>query len=74
VLERRAEVAEVHVLIREQQELRERQLPFSEDPERAGHRLARVPLLHDRAGERVVAGLAVRPQLLHRRHHERKER
>ena len=48
--------------------------PFAEDAEGAGHGLARVALLDDGRGQRVVAGLAVGPQLLHRRHHQREER
>ena len=48
--------------------------PSPEDAERARHRLALVALLDDRAGQRVIAGLAVRPQLLDRRHHQRKQR
>ena len=74
VLERGAEVLQVHPLIRQQDELGERQLPFAQDAKRAGHGLALVPLLDHRSRQRVVAGLAVRPQLLHRRHHQREQR
>ena len=38
------------------------------------HRLAPVALPHDRRGQRVIAGLAVRPQPAHRRHHQREQR
>ena len=65
---------QVHVPVGHEQELGERQLPFAEDPERAGHRLARVALLDDRRGQRVIAGLAVRPEPLDRRHHQREQR
>ena len=74
VLERRLEVAHVHGAVGHQQELRQRQLALAEDAERARHRLARVALLHDGRGQRVVAGLAVGPQRLDRRHHHREER
>ena len=74
VLERRPEVLHVNVLIGDEQELGQRQLPFAEDPERARHRLAAVALLDDRRGQRVIAGLAVRPQLLDRRHDQREQR
>ena len=74
VLERRAEVLHVHVTVGHEQELGERELPFAEDPERAGHRLALVALLDDGRGERVIAGLAVRPEPLDRRHHQREQR
>ena len=38
------------------------------------HRLAPVALAHDRRGQRVIAGLAVRPEPPHRRHHQREQR
>src|ERR1044071_1621662 len=74
VLARRLEVAQFHVAVGDEQELGERQLPFAQDAERARHRLPRIALLHHRGAQRVVAGLAIGPQLLHRGHHQRKER
>ena len=44
VLERGAEVLQIDRLVGDQQELRQRQLAFAEDPERAGHRFARVAI------------------------------
>ena len=55
VLEGGAEVEQVHRPVGEEQELGEGQLPLAQDPERAGHRLAAVALLHDRGGQRVIA-------------------
>ena len=74
MFERLSKIAHVDVPIRDEQELRQRELPFAEDPERAGHRLALVALLDDGGRERVVAGLAVRPEPFDRGHDERKER
>ena len=74
VFERRAEVLQIDRLVGGKQELRQRQLAFAEDPEGAGHRLARVAIADDRRGERVVAGLAVRPQVAHAGHHQREQR
>ena len=58
----------------EQQELGERELALAEDAERRGHRLALVALADHGRGERVVAGLAVGPEVDDARHHEREER
>lgn len=38
-LEERAEVVEVHALVGEKEELRQRELPLAEDPERGRDRL-----------------------------------
>ncbi len=74
MLQRLAEVREIDVAIGDQQKLRQRQLPFTEDAKGAGHRLSPVPLLHDRRGEGMVTSLPVRPEASDGRHDQRKER
>ena len=74
MLERRPEVLQVDSLIGHQEELRQRQLPFAEDPKGAGHRFARVALLHDGGGQRVITRFAVGPELLDGRHDHWKQR
>jgi hypothetical protein len=74
VLQRGAEVFQVDGLVRRDEELRQRELTLAEDPERRRHRFARVAVAHDGTGERVIAGLAVRPQIPHAWHDEREQR
>ena len=65
---------QIDVAIGHEQELGQRQLPLAEDAEgaapspRAGSARAPPPR------QRVIAGLAVRPQPPHRRHHQREQR
>src|ERR1051325_11991247 len=74
MLEHCLEVPQIDMAIGEQQELRQRELPFTEDSEGARHCLASVPLLHDRRRQRVITGFSVRPETFYRGHDEREQR
>ena len=74
MLERCPEVLHINVLVGDEKEFPQRELTLAENAERARHGFAPVPLLDDRRGQRVIAGLAVRPEPLDSGHHEREER
>src|ERR1041385_1627465 len=74
MLERRLEVPQIDMAIGEQQELRQRELSFTQDSEGARHRLASVALLHDRRGEGVITRLPARPETFDGGHDEREKR
>ena len=74
VFQRRSEVAQVHVLIGDKQELLQGQLPLAQNAEGACHGFAAVPLFDDRAGQRVISRLAIRPEVQHGGHDQWEQR
>ncbi len=74
VLQDTLEISQVEIPIHQQQELGQRQLAFTENPKGAGHGLALVPFLDHCRSQRMVPSFTVRPQILHSRHHEWKQR
>ncbi len=69
-----AKIVQVDGAVRKHQELRQGQLPFTENP-KAGHQsFARVALAHYRRRQGMESRLAVRPEITDARHHQRKQR
>ncbi len=74
MLEGGAKIPKVDRSISHEKELGQPELALAEHPEGRLHRLAAIALAHDRGGEGMVAGLAVGPQVLDRRHDHGEQR
>src|ERR1700730_2277263 len=72
--ERRREILQVHRLVRNEEELGQRKLPLAQDAKGGRHGFPLVALLDDRRRQRMVARLAVGPEIFARRNDEGKER
>src|SRR5437016_14160997 len=74
VFEHPGEIAEVHRRVGEDQELRERQLPFTQNTKARNQSLARITLAYYCCSQRMKSRFTITPQMTHTRHHQWKQR